>query len=131
MRSIIGEATNPYKAFFSSEGKAQGACTRAVKGAERYEDKTLKTGLAKEQPLALSELEQGIVDTQTNLQTQAAAFAQQQAYNDSMQCFQNQMLGYQRQIAQGQGGSGGGGGTGKETPNTAQWQQLRRSSAGG
>lgn len=124
VRSIVGEATNPYKAFFKSEGRAQGALYKGLKGAELYEDKTLKTGLAREQPLALSELEQGIVDTQTNLQQQGAAFAQQQAYNASMQSYQNQMLGYQRQIAQGQGGSGGGGGTGKESPNTAQWQQY-------
>ena len=124
VRGIIGEATNPYKAFLGAEGKAQAKLYRGLRSAEIYEDKTLKTGLRREQPAALSELEQGIVDTQTNLQQQGAAFAQQQAYNASMTSFQNQMLGYQRQIAQGQGGPTGGGGTGKETPNTSQWQSY-------
>lgn len=124
VRAIISQGTSPYASFLSAEGKAVGAQYKGYKEAEKYEDKTLKTGLKREQPAALSELEQGIVDTQTNLQTQASAFAQQQAYNNSLQSFQNQMLGFQRQMAQGQGGSGGGGATGKESPNTAQWMNY-------
>jgi hypothetical protein len=118
---IVGGGVDPYASYLGAEAKATGAWYRGYKAGEIGEDKTLKTGLAKERPAALSELEQGILDTQSNLQTQAGAFAQQQAYNASMLSFQNQMLGFQRQMAQGAGGSGGGAGTGKETPNTAQW----------
>jgi hypothetical protein len=118
---IISGGTQPYRSFLTSQGKTQRGYFKALKGAEQYEDKTLKTGLAREQPAALSELEQGIVDTQTNLQTQATAFAQQQAYNQALQGYQNQMLGFQRQMAMGAQGMAGGAGSGKESPNTAQW----------
>jgi hypothetical protein len=119
---IVGGGTAPFRSFLSSERGAQRAYFKGVKEAEKYEDRTLKTGLAREKPAALSELEQGIIDTQSNLQTQATAFAQQQAYNQALLGYQNQMLGYQRQMAMGaQGSGGGGGGSGKETPNTAQW----------
>jgi hypothetical protein len=121
VKDIIGGGVSPYRGFLGSESKATAAMWKGYKGAEQYEDKTLKTGLAKEKPAALSELEQGIIDVQSNLQTQAGAFAQQQAYLQSMQSFQNQMLGYQRQMAQGAMGTSQGGGTGKETPNTLQW----------
>ena len=122
VRDIIGAGVDPYQAYLGSERKATAAWYRGYKGAEAYEDRTLKTGLAREQPAALSELEQGIVDTQTNLQTNASAFAQQQAYNQSMQGWMNQMLGLQRQMAAGQQGSGGGfQGADKSSPNTAQW----------
>jgi hypothetical protein len=121
---IVGQGVDPFSTYLRAEQKATGAWYRGYKAGEISEDKTLKTGLAREQPAALSELEQGILDTQTNLQTQAGAFAQQQAYNQSMSSWMNQMLGYQRQIAQGAGGMGGGGGTGKETPNTAQWMSY-------
>ena len=131
VRDIVGQATSPYASYLGAEGKAQRGYFKAIKGAEQYEDKTLKTGLAREQPAALSELEQGIVDTQSNLQTQAGAFAQQQAYNQSMQGWMNQMLGYQRQAAMGAGGSAGGGGSGKESPNTAQWQSYASPALGG
>lgn len=124
VRDIIHSGTAPYSGYLSSERKAQGAFFKGLKGAEQYEDKTLKTGLAREQPAALSELEQGIIDTQTNLQGQANAFAQQQAYNASMQGWMNQMLGYQRQMAAGQSGSGGGYAAGGSSPNTAQWGQY-------
>lgn len=131
--AIINQGVEPYRGYLKAEKGATGAWYKAYKKAEQYEDKTLKTGLAKEQPAALSELEQGILDTQSNLQTQAGAFAQQQAYNQAMTSFQNQMLGYQRQIAQGatgQPGGGGGGGTGKETPNTLQWLNYAASKWG-
>jgi hypothetical protein len=131
VNDIVGQATRPYAAYLGAEGKAQDAYYHGLKGAEKYEDKTLKVGLAREQPAALSELEQGIVDTQSNLQTQAGAFATQQAYNASMQGWMNQMLGYQRQQALGAQGSGGGfGGSGKESPNTAQWGQYAASKWG-
>lgn len=51
------------------------------------EQKSLKGALPREQNAALSELEQGIVDTQTNLYLDKQAFDQQQAYNQSLQRF--------------------------------------------
>jgi hypothetical protein len=123
--AIVRQGSQPYAQFLGAERKAQGQWFKDYKTGELRETNALLTGLKREQPAALSELEQGIVDTQSNLQTQASAFAQQQAYNNSMQAFQNQMLGFQRQLALGASGmGGGGGGTGKETPNTAQWMQY-------
>jgi hypothetical protein len=108
---IISEGTSPFNAFLKTEGAAQGALYRGLKGAEKYEDKTLKTGLAREQPAALSELEQGIIDTQTNLQGQSSAYQAQNQMQQQMQGYMQQMLQYQGQqatMAQGGGMAGGG-----------------------
>jgi hypothetical protein len=110
VQGILREGTSPFEGFLRSEGGAQGAYWKGLKGAELYEDRTLKTGLAKERPAALSELEQGIIDTQTNLAGQSAAFAQQQQFMQNQQAYMNQMLQYQGQIAGGVGTQAGGAG---------------------
>jgi hypothetical protein len=107
VEGILREGTSPFNAYLSSEGKAQRAMFKGLKEAGKWEDKTLKTGLAREQPAALSELEQGIIDTQTNLGTQSAAFQAQQNFQQQQQAYMNQMLAYQGQIAGAQGGQGG------------------------
>jgi hypothetical protein len=107
VQGILREGTSPFEGFLRSEGKAQTAFWRGLKGAEQYEDKTLKTGLAKERPAALSELEQGIIDTQTNLAGQSAAYQQQQQFMQNQQAYMNQMLQYQGQMAGGIAGGAG------------------------
>lgn len=126
IRALVKEGSSPYLKFSSTEQRAQGQWYKGYKGGELAEHKALSAGLKREEPAALSELEQGILDTQTNLQAQGQAFAQQQAYNASMQGWMNQMLGFQRQMAQGQMGAAGGGSyaAGKSSPNTAQWGQY-------
>lgn len=104
---IVKEGTSPFSAFLTSEGAAQGAYWKGLKGAEQYEDKTLKTGLGREQPAALSELEQGIIDTQTNLAGQSSAYQQQNQFLAQQQNYMNQMLNYQgQQVNLAQGGQG-------------------------
>jgi hypothetical protein len=110
VQGLLAEGTSPFEAFLRSEGGAQGAYWKGLKGAELYEDRTLKTGLAKERPAALSELEQGIIDTQTNLAGQSAAFQQQQQFMQNQQAYMNQMLQYQGQMASGASVMGAGGG---------------------
>jgi hypothetical protein len=99
VRGILTEGTSPFSAFLKTEGAAQGALYRGLKGAEQYEDKTLSTGLRREQPAALSELEQGIIDTSTNLAAQSGAYQQQQQLLAQQQAYMNQMLNYQGQLA--------------------------------
>ena len=102
VRGMLKEGTSPFAGYLKTEGAAQGALYRGLKGAEQYEDKTLKTGLAREQPAALSELEQGIIDTQTQpgrpVERLPAAQSQFQA---QQQQYMQQMLSYQGQIAGG------------------------------
>jgi hypothetical protein len=104
VEGIIAQGTSPYNAFLKTEGAAQRAMFKGLKGAEQYEDRTLKTGLAREQPAALSELEQGIIDTQTNLGTQSAAYQAQQNFMNQQQAYMNQMLNYQGQMVGAQQG---------------------------
>jgi hypothetical protein len=131
VRGIIGQGVRPYKDYLKSEQGALQNWYKGYKAGEHYEDKTLKTGLKRERPAALSELEQGIVDTQTNLQAQGDAFAAQQAYNQQLQGYMQSSLNFQRQMAQGQqGGSSTSGGTGKETPNTLSWLNYAKSKWG-
>lgn len=113
VQGIIREGTSPFSAFLKSEGAAQGRLYRGLKAGEQYEDRTLKTGLAKEQPAALSELEQGIIDTQTNLAGQSQAFQANQQLLAQQQSYMNQMLAMQGQMAgaaMGGAAMGGGGG---------------------
>lgn len=104
---IVREGTSPFNAFLRSEGAAQGQLYRGYKAGEQYEDKTLKTGLAREQPAALSELEQGIIDTQTNLTGQSSAFQAQTQFQAQQQNYMNQMLNYQGQQANMASGGAG------------------------
>lgn len=55
--------------------------------AAQTEQRSLKGALPREQSAALSELEQGVIDVQTNLYADKQAFDQQQAYNQSLQRF--------------------------------------------
>lgn len=96
---IISQGTSPFRAFLKTEGAAQGTMFKGLRGAEHYEDKTLKTGLLREQPAALSELEQGIIDTSTNLQQASNQYQTQQQMVNSQQQYMNQMLGMQGQMA--------------------------------
>lgn len=109
VQGLLAEGTSPFRAFLKTEGAAQGAMFKGLKGAEQYEDRTLKTGLGREQPAALSELEQGIVDTQTNLAGQSSAYQAQNAFVAQQQNYMNQMLSYQGQLAGGAGGAAQGG----------------------
>lgn len=130
LSAMVRQAVEPFKAFLGSERDATKAWYRGYKGAEQAEDKTLKAGLIREQPAALSELEQGIIDTQSNLQAQGSAFEQQQAYNNSLQSYMAQSLAFQKQMAQGaQGGTGSGSAKGL-SPNAAQWQAYAKSQWG-
>jgi hypothetical protein len=96
---IVAEGTSPFNAFLKSEGAAQGQLWRGYKAGEIGEDKTLKTGLARERPAALSELEQGIIDTQTNLAGQSSAYQANQQFQAQQQQYMNQMLNLQGQMA--------------------------------
>ena len=109
VKGIVAEGTSPFNAFLKTEGGAVGALYRGRKGAEQYEDRTLKTGLARERPAALSELEQGIIDTQTNLQGQSSAYQQAQQFQNQQASYMQQMLQMQGQAAtSAQAGAGGG-----------------------
>ena len=130
IKGIISKATKPYGEYLTAERGALHNWYKGYKGAAQYENKTLKTGLKRELPAALSELEQGIVDVQSNLQAQGDAFNQQQAYNASMQSYMTQMLSFQKQSATGQVQGGQGGGSGKETPNTLEWLNYAKSKWG-
>ena len=123
---ILKEGTSPFNAFLTSEGAAQGAMYAGLKGAAQYEDKTLKTGLLREEPAALSELEQGIIDTSTNLQGASTQFQAQNQLQAQQQQYMQQMMAMQGQQATAQQpGALGGGGTsaaeqwiiGKESSN--------------
>jgi len=107
VKGIIGQGTSPYAAYLKSEQGAQTDWYKGYKGAAQYENKTLKTGLAREKPAALSELEQGIIDVSSNLQAQSGAYTQQQQFLQQQQNFMQQMLQAQgggNSDAAGQGG---------------------------
>lgn len=113
LKGIVKGGVDPFRQYMGSEREALHAWYKGLKGAAQGEDKTLKAGLAREQPAALSELEQGIIDTSTNLQAQAGAYSQQQQMLQQQQSYMQQMLNYQgQQAAAATGGSVPTGATG-------------------
>lgn len=89
----------------------------AVRGGEQgfrkaalKEQHDIKATYPRERSAALSELERGIVDTQTNLYLDKQAFDQQQAYNQSLQRFYDASTA-NFAVSSGVGLSGGAGGT--------------------
>jgi hypothetical protein len=118
VQGILREGTSPFRSFFKSEGQAMGNWYKGYKTGELTEAKTLQTGLKREQPAALSELEQGIIDVSSNLMGQSNQFQAQQQQLAQQQAYMQQMLQYQGQMATAQqqglssgfgGGQGGGG----------------------
>lgn len=118
VRGILQEGTSPFRGFLRSEGRAQGQWFKGQRAGDRAEVMALQTGLKREQPAALSELEQGIIDTSSNLAAASGQFQSQQQALATQNAYMQQMLQYQGQMAsasqQAQGflpsGYGGGGG---------------------
>jgi hypothetical protein len=99
IRGIIGGATNPIQSYLAAQPAAVRNFYRQYKGAEQYEDKTLKTGLLREQPAGLSELESGILEVQGGLREQSQAFQSQQDLLARQRRYMDQMLALQRKQA--------------------------------
>ena len=112
VQGMLAEGTSPFAGYLKSEGAAQGKLFKGLAAGEQAENATLKTGLARERPAALSELEQGIVDTQTSLAGQSSAYQAQNQFQAQQQNYMSQMLSYQGQAAGGAQGMAAGGGGG-------------------
>lgn len=87
LAGIVGKGAAPYQALDLANLRADRTREQSFRGAALQEQKSLKGALPRERSAALSELETGFVDTQTNLALNQQAFDQQQAYNQSLQRF--------------------------------------------
>ena len=87
LSGIVSKGAVPFEQLSLSNLTAAKGREQGFQKAALTEQKSLKGALPREQSAALSELEQGIVDTQTNLYLDKQSFDQQQAYNQSLQRF--------------------------------------------
>jgi len=106
---IVAKGAAPFQQESLSNLRAAVTLSQGQRKGALQEQQQLKASLPRERSAALSELESGIVDTQTNLFLDKQSFDQQQAYNQSLQRF------YDASTANFAIGSAGGGEGGMAT----------------
>jgi cell wall-associated NlpC family hydrolase len=87
LSGIVGKGAAPFEELSRTNLHAARGLSKTMGSLAVGEQNSLRKALPREQSAALSELEQGVVDTQTNLFQQGEQFDQQAAYNASLQKF--------------------------------------------
>jgi cell wall-associated NlpC family hydrolase len=101
--SLVKAGVDPLRDMLKAGNNTDLSALRSRKTGEQGYARTIMQGLVKERSAAGQELEQGIIDTQTNLYQQGQEFNQQQQYNAALNQF------YNSSIANFSGGGGGQG----------------------
>lgn len=106
LTGLVQRGAAPFSGLIAGRGRAQLGELQGFGNAATREQAQLRGALPRERSAALSELEQGIVDTQSGLAAQAADFASQQSFLGQQTRYYNQ-LAQQAGLQAGQPGLGG------------------------
>lgn len=106
LRGVVARGAAPFSTLIKGGGAARAGELSAFGRAASVEQRSLAGALPREQSAALSELEQGIVSTQTGLAAQAADYSAQQSFLGTQTRYYNQ-LAQQAGLQAGQPGLGG------------------------
>lgn len=107
LRGVVSRGSAPFSGLIQGRGAARAGELRGFGSAAAGEQRALAGALPREQSAALSELEQGIVSTQTGIAAQAADWAAQQSFVGQQARYYNQ-LAQQAGLQAGQPGLQGG-----------------------
>jgi cell wall-associated NlpC family hydrolase len=108
---MVATGVRPSLTEATGFGRARVREARATRASAMAEPQALIGALPRERSAAQHEIEQGVIDLQTNLRLQSEEYRQQQAYNQSLQRFYDaNVANYRAQLAPSQLGTAAAGG---------------------